>query len=212
MKLINPYGIPQIDPVPDNITDGITKWIRFSEIGAYKGDRSKTGVHFYEDDYRFERVWDYPDGYLVDLQGFKAVLSPDFSMYTNHPVAIQIHNHYRNHLVGAYWQECGITVIPSIGWVTPKSYEWCFDGVPLCSIVSISSLGCGVNPETRKGFYDGCREFIARCQPSKILWFGELPYDELANYTTIIKCETQYTKRLADVRQTYKAKRSGEHE
>jgi len=212
MKLINPYGIPQIDPVPDNVTDGITNWIRFSEVGAYKGDKSKTGVHFYEDDYRFERVWDYPDRYLVDLQGFKAVLSPDFSMYTNHPVAIQIHNHYRSHWVGAYWQENGITVIPSIGWVTPKSYEWCFDGVPLCSIASISSLGCGVNRETRNGFYDGCREFIARCQPSKVLWFGELPYDGLADYTTIIKCETQYTKRLADVRQTYKAKRSGEHE
>ena len=38
-------------------------------------------VHFFLYDYRFERVWKNPDSDIEKLSRYRAVLSPDFSMY-----------------------------------------------------------------------------------------------------------------------------------
>lgn len=38
-------------------------------------------VHFFLYDYKFERVWKNPDQDIEKLKRYKAVLSPDFSMY-----------------------------------------------------------------------------------------------------------------------------------
>ena len=58
---------------------------------------------------------------------FRFVCTPDFSMYTDFPLALQINSHYRKHWLGAYWQSKGITVIPTIFWSDERSFEWCFD-------------------------------------------------------------------------------------
>ena len=55
------------------------------------------------------------------LREFRYVLSPDFSTYTEFPKAIQIYNHYRKHWVGAYLQEAGVNVIPTISLSTEDS-------------------------------------------------------------------------------------------
>ena len=61
-------------------------------------------VHFFLDDYQFNRVWTNPDRYIPMLQKFKYVLTPDFSLYTDFPKPLRIYNHYRKHWLGAYWQ------------------------------------------------------------------------------------------------------------
>ena len=38
-------------------------------------------VHFFLYDYRFESVWKNPDNGIEKLSRYRAVLSPDFSMY-----------------------------------------------------------------------------------------------------------------------------------
>ena len=38
-------------------------------------------VHFFLYDYKFERVWKEPDHDIEKLRRYRAVLSPDFSMY-----------------------------------------------------------------------------------------------------------------------------------
>lgn len=93
-------------------------------------DKEGKGVHFFLDDYQFNRIWNQPNKYLPILQQFRYVMTPDFSMYTDFPKIIQIYNHYRKHWIGAYLQENGVDVIPTISWSTPDSYEWCFDGEP----------------------------------------------------------------------------------
>ena len=42
-------------------------------------------VHFFLYDYRFERVWKSPDNDIEKLSRYRAVLSPDFSMYLETP-------------------------------------------------------------------------------------------------------------------------------
>ena len=54
-------------------------------------------VHCFVDDYQFVRYWNAPDKYIPKLSKFAAVCAPDFSMYTDMPLAMQIYNHYRKH-------------------------------------------------------------------------------------------------------------------
>lgn len=53
-------------------------------------------VHFFLYDYKFERVWKNPDTDLEKLKRYKAVLTPDFSMYTEMNPTLQLYNTFRN--------------------------------------------------------------------------------------------------------------------
>ena len=113
------YDIPQIVGVDDV---QVKEWIPFNYALTCKESQEK-GVHFFLDDYQFERVWNNIDKYTEVLQRFKAVMSPDFSMFTVNPKALQIYQHFRKHFIGAYWQASGLTVIPTINWADEKSFE-----------------------------------------------------------------------------------------
>lgn len=119
------YQIPEIQPTQ-------YKKCEFIPFNYAKGckDKEGKGVHFFIDDYQFNRIWNAPDRYLDMLSKFTHVMSPDFSTYTDFPKAIQIYNHYRKHWVGVYLQMYGIDVIPTISWSDRDSFEWCFDGEP----------------------------------------------------------------------------------
>ena len=108
---IGEFDSPVIEPFDMDIEN--VPLIGFNYAKTDKEPEKKI-VHFYLDDYQFERVWNNPDIYLSVLQRFKAVLTPDFSMYTDFPKAVSIFNHYRKQWCGAYWQENDINVIPSI--------------------------------------------------------------------------------------------------
>lgn len=132
------YGIPIIQPLYE--LPFLDEWNRFCSI-LPKPPTKSTGVQFFIQDYQFQRVWFYPDKYVPILQKAGVVLSPDFSLYTDMPVAMQIYNHYRKHWLGAYWQQNGIKVIPSIAWSNEDSLDYCLDGEPKESIVAVSSVG-----------------------------------------------------------------------
>ena len=137
--------------------------------------RARHGVHFFIDDYLFERVWKDPARYAQMLMDFRAVMTPDFSLFTDYPVAVQLYNHWRKHLLGAYWQRMGMTVIPSICWSDESSFDWCFDGEPAGGTVAVSSVGTQKNPNARRLFQLGYSEMLRRLKPEKILFFGDMP-------------------------------------
>lgn len=168
------YGIPKIDPLPADFRADNLTWIPFNYAKTAK-DRKNKGIHFFVDDYQFVRLWNRPGDYVSLLSEFGAVCTPDFSLYADTPKALQIYNHYRKHWLGAYWQMHGIAVVPTICWSTPDTYDWCFDGEPYGSLVSISSVGTQARPETREAFARGCREAVKRLNPSEILWYGKCP-------------------------------------
>lgn len=153
-----------------------TDWVPEDLIGfnyvLNKPDYSK-GVHFFLDDYQFERVWNNPDRYIEKLAKFDCVLTPDFSLYTDMPVAMQIWNIYRARLLGQYWQYLGMEVIPTVSWSNHDSYNFCFDGLPENGIVAISTVGVMKNKEAKRLFYDGLDEMIIRLKPKGILVWGQ---------------------------------------
>ena len=169
--LDGPLGIPKL--VPAHLDDRIS-WIPFNCVMSDR-QREAHGVHFFIDDYLFQRTWNDPWRYAHLLSGYQAVMTPDFSMFTDYPVAVQLYNHWRKHQLGAYWQRLGLTVIPSICWSDHDSYAWCFDGEPVGGTVAVSSVGTQKNPLARTLFLDGYEEMMRRLLPEKVIFFGDVP-------------------------------------
>lgn len=168
---IGEYGIPEIKPTT---FESGCEFISFNYAKSCK-NREDKGIHFFVDDYQFNRLWIRPDNYLSMLQDFRYVMTPDFSVYTDFPKVVQIYNHYRKHWIGAYLQEFDIDVIPTIAWSTPDSYDWCFDGEPTNSVVAVSSVGTQKNKEAKELFIQGYKEMIKRLEPETIIFYGKVP-------------------------------------
>ena len=72
------YDTPKLAPV--HLEERLD-WIGFN-CAATDRKRAGHGVHFFMDDYIFERTWHDPRRYALLLSEFKAVMTPDFSLYT----------------------------------------------------------------------------------------------------------------------------------
>ena len=179
---IGKYDVPIIHP--ETVDVHRLEWIPFNYAKTAK-ERAGKGIHFYVDDYQFVRLWNRPDDYIPLLQEFGAVCAPDFSLYNEMPLAMQIYNHYRKQWLGAYWQLHGIRVIPTLCWCGMDSFDWCLDGTPKHSIVSISSVGTQTNAHEKDCFAKQCRKAIELLQPSEILWYGKCPEEFDWNVTKI---------------------------
>lgn len=143
---------------------------------------TKKGVHFFVDDYRFNSIYNNPRKSLKKYSQYAFLLSPDFSTYADMNLWRQLESVAKNRWCGRYWQEQGLTVIPTISWSTPRSYEFCFDGVEKHSIVAIGMIGCKQN---KKEFMHGYNYMIKKLEPEAIICFGE-PFEEMTgNIITI---------------------------
>ncbi len=139
-------------------------------------------VHFFLDDGRFEPVWRTPEKGLTYVRGVGSALTPDFSLYPEMPLALQLYNVYRNRWCGAFWQSRGVRVIPTVGWSDASSYPFCFLGVERGSTVAVSTVGLG-SPSGPRGateaeralFVAGYREMLERLSPRLVLLYGESP-------------------------------------
>ena len=187
------YGIPVLSPVH---LDERMEWIRFNHA-LKEPNKHQYGVHFFIDDYLFARAWNDPTRYGQFLWQFKAVMTPDFSMFSDYPKAVQVYNHWRKHQLGAYWQNLGITVIPTIGWVGKESFEWCFLGETKGATVAVSSVGTQKNPLARKSFLDGYNAMLDILYPSKIIFFGDVPKECEGNIERHAPYYETFTKKIA---------------
>lgn len=169
---VGKYDIPEITPVYD--LPEIEEWIGFNYVLSEKNPEGK-GVHFFVDDYQFERVWNSPRVWTEKLSRFAAVMSPDFSPYGDMPLITQMYNHYRKHWCAAFWQSEGITVIPTIRSSTDtRSLEWYLDGEPRGGIVAYSSMWVRTD---RKDIYQAAEaEYSGMMQtlkPSQVIVYGK---------------------------------------
>lgn len=192
-KGVGLYEIPQIEATHFESCE----FIGFNYAAQAK-KREEKGIHFFLDDYQFERLWKIPDRYLSMLYDFKYVMTPDFSTYTDFPKIIQIYNHYRKHWIGAYLQENGIDVIPTISWSTPDSYEWCFDGEPEGGTVAVSSVGTQKNKKTKELFILGYKEMVRRLQPETIIFYGDVPEECTENIVKIKAFQEKFKEAKCD--------------
>lgn len=169
----NKFNFPALDYVKPQIVLNV---IPFNIFKA-KPDKN-SWIHFFIDDYQFERVWQKPTQYINLLKQAAGVITTDFSMYVDMPKAVQIYNCYRNRAIARFFQKEGIKIIPAVGWSDEDSFSWCFEGIAYGSAVAVSSNGCYNNPEAKKNFLAGFNEMIERINPCQVIFVGVIP-DEL---------------------------------
>jgi len=157
-------------------------------------DEYDAGIHFYLDDYQFERIWRRPALYLEKLSAFDCVLTPDFSLYMNMPLAMKVWNIYRSRLIGQMMQDYGITVIPTLSWAEPETFAFCFDGIESGGTVSVSTIGVKQDEKAKAIWNAGMDEAMKRLHPSAIVVYGgDIGYD--FGSTRVVHIENEVTRR-----------------
>lgn len=174
LKLSRYSGLPELKPYNGEIPG---KFIPFNQ--ALTSKDYNCGVHFFIDDYQFERIWNRPERYLELMRKFKCVTSPDFSLYVDMPLALQLYNTYRNRILSAWMQRHGVNVLPSVSWSDESSYRFCYSGIPEQSMLAISSTGAMETLYSRKLFIRGLERVFKNLSPSKVVMFGKSPNPEV---------------------------------
>lgn len=186
------YNIPFIKPEPYVEA----QWLPFNYAGSTTYKREERGIHFFVYDYYFQSLWSMREKYKDMLPQFKAVMAPDFSLYVDWPVMVQMWNHYRKHLIGSWMQSIGCRVYPVIRWAGQETYEWCFDGEPYKGTVCVSSVGMTKDKNMLRMFIDGYQAMMDILKPETIIFNGHIPNECQGN---IVQIEP-FSKRFSEVK------------
>ena len=183
------YQMPVLEPcnyIPDDI-------IGFNY--ALTSKNKDCGIHFYIDDYQFERIWSQPQLYLDKLSEYQCIFTPDFSLYTDMPIAMKIWNTYRSRLIGQIAQRMGMLVIPTVSWCEEATFDFCFDGLPVGATLSISTIGVKKEDYNFNLWKAGVDEMIKRLNPKTLLIYGgKVDYDY--GNIKVIYFENKVTERM----------------
>ena len=132
-------------------------------------------IHFYEDDYLFERVWKNPERYLDLFKLYNGVILPDFSVYRDMPLVMQLWNIYRSRAIGCWLQRNSIKIIVNIRYGDRRTYKVCCEGIPKCSTIAIGTHGTLKNRSDRDVFVAGLKVILETVLPSAVVVYGSAP-------------------------------------
>ncbi len=128
-------------------------------------------VTMFNYDILLDRLWSNIDKYVPVLSNYFAVATPDYSTYQDMNDNVIRYNTYRNRWVGAYLQEQGIKVIPTIGWGSKETFKYAFLGVEKGSVVIVSTIVC---QKVKKDFLMGYNKMMKIIKPSLVIVYGKL--------------------------------------
>ena len=183
------YQMPKIE-IETHIPNGLMGF----NYALTSGDQSK-GIHFYVDDYQFERIWNDPHKYINILREYDCVLTPDFSLYMDMPISMKIWNVFRSRLIGQMMQDEGLVVIPTVSWAEPETFDFAFAGLPEGGVMSISTVGVKKDANAFKIWKDGTTELIKRKKPSALLVYGGAVDFDFGN-TKVYYFHNEVTERM----------------
>lgn len=186
----NEYGIPLLQDnqfIPVDLL-GYNESLRLK-----KGDENKT-IHFYLDDYMFEPLWNRPSKTLSRITKVGKALTPDFSMFGEYPLALQLYNTYRSRWLGRYWQEHFVEVIPTVSWSNEESFDFCFKGIHKHSTVSLSTMSIG--KDDLASFIKGYEEMLRQLEPKNLVLYGDKEVlDFSKHFDNVYKYDTFWGKK-----------------
>ena len=158
--------IPKVDGTNEIPNDLIS----FSKI--LTSDDYNKWIHFYEHDYVIERIWKYPHKYLPIIRKYAGVISPDFSLYRDMPLIMQIYNIFRSRMIARWLQDNGVKVIINVRFGDRRTYKVACTGVPKHCTIAIGTHGTMKLCEDRKVIEDGVAFVLKNLEPSVLIIYG----------------------------------------
>ena len=169
------------------------KLLSYADTKADDSENKDKTIHFFDFDWKFEKVYEDADNELEKLKQYYCLLSPAFSVFPTMPIALQIASVFKSRWCGAYWQSKGLKVIPVVSWGDEKSFDFCFDGIEEGSIVFVSTYFCE-NDEML--FMTGYKEMLKHIKPSLVLCYDE-PFDAMSkNVISFLPTTFEWIKSL----------------
>ena len=178
------YQIPEIHDVGIEKPKGLVLWSKRNECE----DKSNYGLIFYEYDCKFDdkdgiyNILKYGTNEEVqqlinELKEFAFVVCPDYSVYGNFPNYKQIDAMARSREVGYILSTYGIKVIVNYRATYEWSYELALTGIPFNGIVSIGTLGCLADKESKLLLKNSIQALVEYINPRIIIVYGYTPDD-----------------------------------
>lgn len=168
MTFVGQYELPEVKPYTGDIPMILTPYT-MKDTGDTRG-----AIHFYVDDYRFTGMymWGNLAHYTAQVSRYRTVIAPDFSLYLDQSRTLNLFQLYQNRVVTAAWQQQGLYVIPSVSWGNADSFDYCFDGLPQNSILSLGGLGNAHHKSMVELWEYGVHQTIERLHPIALMIYG----------------------------------------
>lgn len=134
-------------------------------------------VHFYQLDENFVGCLSSKTKLTKKLETFskyQSVILPDFSVYRDMPLAMQIFQVYKSRAIGNFLMQNEISIIPNIRWGDERTYEFAFEGIDKWGVVAVGAQGGYRDKENTQYFENGFYKMIEVLDPATILCYGEL--------------------------------------
>lgn len=128
-------------------------------------------LNFFVHDYVLNPIWNNPDKYIEHLKCFESVCGFDFTIDVNSPLALQIYNKYRNHVLSWYFANNGVKVIPKVD-ILPDCADWIYDGLPHNSTLCCSTQGRAFSKAAKQEFIECFGEMESILKPFRVIIVG----------------------------------------
>ena len=113
--------------------------------------------------------------WLELLKSFRGVILPDYSVYRDMPLIVQLYNIYRSRAIGCWLQANEVKVICNLRWGDRRTHRLCCDGAPRCCVIAVGTHGTLKDRDSRRRFAEGLSAVVARLQPTAIVVYGDAP-------------------------------------
>ena len=114
------------------------------------------------------------------------------------PLAVQIHNAYRSRAISHWLQTQGISLIPVSRWADIRSFEFCFDGLPIESTLAVGTHGTSKHRDDKRYFVEGLFTMLSRLRPHTLIVYGtitpELFPPLLVSHINIVQYESDCSR------------------
>lgn len=181
------YDFPKLLPSRFELSDKRLQMVGYNDRYIFNRNASKALDafigHGFLEDYHLAPLFVHAHRNVEYIRMLSACIEPNFSVYTDWPLAINIYNTYRTRWVGRFWQTFDIDVIPAPNWSDNESLDYVFDGIPqnqtVCVRVPVFATG-----QHMDNFITGYEEMLHVLKPRLILTRGRLQrFKTLADLT-----------------------------
>lgn len=192
--IFTPHDIPYCPTICNELPKEMYTW---EEAVSIHRQKIKAGeldyfinayINWYIDDYKFDSprvrtvnntinkyncIWNYYDCAWKVIKHFAGIITPDYSTNQDFPEPQKTFSTYKMRAFGYWIGKQGKQVINNVRWGTEETFEYCFNGIPINSIVSIGTVGGGPrNLKHRKNFEVGFYKMIDVLKPKVIIVYG----------------------------------------
>lgn len=170
MTFTRDLGYPQMNPYT-----GPTNFVSVSYKDRKNHNGKNEAVHFFLNDSEFrDAVWCNLEYTTYTLNKFDYYYTPDLSQWRDLPTDFyNRENVFRTRFIGAYWQRCGYNVIPTASWGDLASFTYCFEGLPMYSVIAVSGMGNRRSVDAFNRWCYGLHRLEEAKQPILIIVYGE---------------------------------------